>query len=160
MIYDFGIIAEHRCNKKSSIVSSGGAITTEYGFVFSHHSFSRVMQTSPFALASVAFESLGKMLPQSTPEVFKPPRRHFGVPDRMLDILMTQVRLQRSRVVPLVGQGVAAGVPQHVRFFAGESTPTGKIFVIIRRISQQRLASKLSQASGFSHLRSRDPSLH
>src|SRR6266566_6686591 len=113
---------------KSSIVSSGGAITTEYGFVFSHHSFSRVMQTSPFALASVAFESLGKMLPQSTPEVFKPPRRHFGVPDRMLDILMTQVRLQRSRVVPLVAQGVAAGVPQHVRFFAGESTPTGKIF--------------------------------
>ena len=46
----------------------------------------------------------------STPEVFKPPRRHFGVPDRVLDILMAQVGLQRSRVVPFVGQGVAAGV--------------------------------------------------
>ena len=39
----------------------------------------------------------------STPEVFKPPRRHFGVPDRVLDILMAQVGLQRSRVVPFIG---------------------------------------------------------
>ena len=33
----------------------------------------------------------------------------------MLDVLVAKVGLQRSRVVPLVGQGVAAGVSQHVR---------------------------------------------
>ena len=33
----------------------------------------------------------------------------------MLDIAMSEVGLQRPRVVPLVCQRVAAGVPEHVR---------------------------------------------
>lgn len=33
----------------------------------------------------------------------------------MLDVLVAQVGLQRARVVPLVGQREATGMPQHVR---------------------------------------------
>jgi hypothetical protein len=33
----------------------------------------------------------------------------------MLDILMPEVGLQGPSVVPLVGKGVAGGVPKHVR---------------------------------------------
>jgi hypothetical protein len=33
----------------------------------------------------------------------------------MLDILVAQIRLQRAGIVALVGQGEAAGVPEHVR---------------------------------------------
>lgn len=32
----------------------------------------------------------------------------------MLNVAVAKVRLQRPRVVPLVGERVAAGVPQHV----------------------------------------------
>ncbi len=32
----------------------------------------------------------------------------------MLDILVAEIRLQRPRIVPSVGEGVATGVPEHV----------------------------------------------
>jgi hypothetical protein len=46
------------------------------------------------------------------PEVLEPIRRQLRVSDRVLDFAMAQVGLQRARIVPLVGQGEAAGVPQ------------------------------------------------
>ena len=33
----------------------------------------------------------------------------------MLDVAMPEVGLQRSRIMPPVGKGIAAGVPEHVR---------------------------------------------
>ena len=54
------------------------------------------------------------MLPSVAPEVLEPRRRQFCVPDGVLNILVPEVGLQRACVVPLVGQSVAAGVPQHV----------------------------------------------
>jgi hypothetical protein len=42
-------------------------------------------------------------------------RRQLGVPDRVLDVLVAEPCLQRPRIVPGIGQGVATGVPQHVR---------------------------------------------
>ena len=50
----------------------------------------------------------------STPEVFKPPRRHFGVPDRVLDILMAKVVLQAPGVMTIVGELEASRVPEHM----------------------------------------------
>src|SRR5262244_3735765 len=41
--------------------------------------------------------------------------RQLGVPDRVLDVLVAEPCLQRPRIVPGIGQGVATGVPQHVR---------------------------------------------
>ena len=35
----------------------------------------------------------------------------------MLDILVAEIRLQRPRIVPSVGEGVTAGMPQHVRMW-------------------------------------------
>ena len=42
-----------------------------------------------------------------SPDVFEAAGRERGVPDRALDRAMTQVRLQRPCVGPLVGQGVS-----------------------------------------------------
>ena len=41
--------------------------------------------------------------------------RHFGVPDRVLDVLVSKVVLQGARVVAVVGQLEPAGMAQHVR---------------------------------------------
>src|SRR5262249_4883874 len=49
------------------------------------------------------------------PEVFEPVRRQLGVAHRVLDVLVPEPSLQRPRVVTGIGQGIAAGVPQHVR---------------------------------------------
>src|SRR5262249_61422625 len=49
------------------------------------------------------------------PEVFEPVRRQLGVTHRVLDVLVAEPCLQRPRTVPGIGQGVAAGMPQHVR---------------------------------------------
>jgi hypothetical protein len=46
-----------------------------------------------------------------TPEVLKPCRAQLGVAHRMLDILMSQVGLERPRVVAVIGELIAAGVP-------------------------------------------------
>ena len=52
---------------------------------------------------------------QIAPEILKSRRRKLGVADRVLNVVVAEVRLQRPCVVPLVGQRVTAGVPQHVR---------------------------------------------
>jgi len=49
------------------------------------------------------------------PEILEPRRRKLGVADGVLDVAVSQVGLQGARVMPLVGQGKAAGVPEHVR---------------------------------------------
>jgi len=57
----------------------------------------------------------------SPPEVFEPVRRQLSVPHRVLDVSVAKVGLQGARVVPLVDEGEATGVPQHVRMsFEGE----------------------------------------
>jgi hypothetical protein len=49
------------------------------------------------------------------PKPLEPVGRQVCIPYRMSDILVTKVMLERPRIVPLVGQLVAAGVPEHVR---------------------------------------------
>jgi hypothetical protein len=49
------------------------------------------------------------------PEILEPRRRQLGIAHRVLDVLMTQVCLQRPRVVAPVCKRVTAGVPEHVR---------------------------------------------
>ena len=49
------------------------------------------------------------------PKVLEPVGRHFGVPDRMLNVLVPEVVLQGARVVTIVGQLEPAGVAKHVR---------------------------------------------
>ena len=49
-----------------------------------------------------------------SPKVLEPSRRQFSVPDRVADIAVAQVVLDRARVVTLVGKSIAATVPQHV----------------------------------------------
>ena len=48
------------------------------------------------------------------PKILEPRRRQFGVPDGVLDVSMAEVRLKRSGIVSLVGERIAAGVPEHV----------------------------------------------
>src|SRR5262249_31664771 len=50
-----------------------------------------------------------------SPEVLKPIRCQLAVTHRVLDVLVPEPGLQRPRVVPGIGQGIAAGVAQHVR---------------------------------------------
>jgi len=50
-----------------------------------------------------------------SPEIPKPIRSQLGVAHRVLNVLVPESGLERSRVVAGVGQGVAAAVPQHVR---------------------------------------------
>ena len=48
------------------------------------------------------------------PEPLESIRGKLGVADRVLDILVPEVVLQRARVLAVVGKFVAAGVTQHV----------------------------------------------
>src|SRR5262245_44870581 len=69
-----------------------------------------------------------------SPEVPEPLGRQLSVANGMLDILVTQVGLQGARIMAFVGEGEAAGVPQHVRvcleaepgFHAGALDHAGK----------------------------------
>src|SRR5262249_61111161 len=47
-------------------------------------------------------------------KVLEPVWRHFGVPDRMLDVLVPKVVLQGPRVVTIVGELKTTGMAQHV----------------------------------------------
>jgi len=49
------------------------------------------------------------------PKVLKSRRRQFGVPHRVLDVAVTQIGLQRPRIMSPICQRVPASVPQHVR---------------------------------------------
>src|SRR5262249_28786437 len=46
----------------------------------------------------------------ASPKVLEPVGRHFGVSDRVLDVLVPEVVLQRPRVVAIVGELETAGV--------------------------------------------------
>ena len=49
------------------------------------------------------------------PKLLELRRRKLGVPDRVLDVPMTEPCLQRPRVMTGIRQCIAAGVAQHVR---------------------------------------------
>jgi hypothetical protein len=49
------------------------------------------------------------------PKVLESVGRHFGVPDRVLNVLVPEVVLQRPRVVAIVGELEPAGMAKHVR---------------------------------------------
>jgi hypothetical protein len=49
------------------------------------------------------------------PEVLEAVRGHLGVSDRVLDILVPEIVLQRSRVMAIVGQLEPTSMPKHVR---------------------------------------------
>ena len=48
------------------------------------------------------------------PKVLEPVGRHFGVPDRVLNVLVPEVVLQGARVVAIVGELEPAGMAKHV----------------------------------------------
>jgi len=48
------------------------------------------------------------------PKVLEPIGRHFGVPDRVLNVLVPEVVLQNPRVVAVVGELEATGMAKHV----------------------------------------------
>src|SRR5262245_37961089 len=52
---------------------------------------------------------------RSTPKVLEAIGRHLGVPDRVLDVLVPEVVLQRPRVVAIIGELEPTGMAQHVR---------------------------------------------
>jgi hypothetical protein len=45
------------------------------------------------------------------PKILEPRRRQLGVPDRVLNVAVAQVSLQRTSIVPLVGKRITTGVP-------------------------------------------------
>ena len=51
----------------------------------------------------------------TAPEILEPRRRKLGVAHRVLDVAVAEIGLQGARIVSLVRQRVAAGVPEHVR---------------------------------------------
>ena len=51
------------------------------------------------------------------PEILEPIRRQCRIDRRARDRAMPQVLLNRPRVVPLGGKGIAASVPKHVRVY-------------------------------------------
>jgi len=51
--------------------------------------------------------------PRSPPKVLEAVGRHVGVPDGVLDVLVPEVVLERSRVVAIVGELEPAGMAQH-----------------------------------------------
>ena len=52
---------------------------------------------------------------QSPPKVLEPIDGQLGIADGVLDVLMTEIMLERASIVAIVGELVAAGVPEHVR---------------------------------------------
>src|SRR5262245_47527871 len=55
------------------------------------------------------------MAEASAPEVLESVRRQLGVAHRVLDVLVTKVRLQRAGIVASIGQRVTGRVAEHVR---------------------------------------------
>src|SRR5262249_44960214 len=51
---------------------------------------------------------------KSPPKVLEPVGRHFGVPDRMLDVPVAEVVLQSPCVVAIVGELEPTGMAKHV----------------------------------------------
>ena len=51
----------------------------------------------------------------SSEEVLEAAGRQLGISHRVLDVLVTEIGLQRPRIVALAGQRETAGMSQHVR---------------------------------------------
>src|SRR5262249_45015165 len=49
------------------------------------------------------------------PEAVEPARGQLGVPDRVLNVPVPEIMLQSPRVLPVIRQLEAAGMPQHMR---------------------------------------------
>ncbi len=64
-----------------------------------------------------AWQASGRLLSsiRLTPEIPEAVGCQLGIAHRVLDILMTEIGLQGARVVPRIGQRIAATVSQHVR---------------------------------------------
>src|SRR3954451_18955608 len=59
----------------------------------------------------------------SLPEGFEAIGCELGVAHRVLDVLVAEVMLQGPRVLLVIGQRVAEGMPQHVRMHRERETP-------------------------------------
>ena len=83
------------------------------------HSCSVKVVASPGVAPLAAYETAWVPPPvrgvPSPPKILEPIHCHFSVADRMLDIFMTEVVLQRARVVTIIREFVPAGMPKHVR---------------------------------------------
>src|SRR5262245_4945084 len=51
----------------------------------------------------------------ASPKVLEPVRRQFGIPDRVLNVLVPEVVLQGPGVMAIVGELEPSGVAKHVR---------------------------------------------
>jgi hypothetical protein len=60
------------------------------------------------------------------PEILKTRRTQFGVPNRMLNVFVAEVSLQRAGVVSSVREGIATGVTKHVGVNARELGRRGR----------------------------------
>jgi hypothetical protein len=58
---------------------------------------------------------IGRCAALIPPEIAEPVGRKLGVSDGVLDILVAEIVLQGSGIVPVVGKFIAARMPQHVR---------------------------------------------
>jgi hypothetical protein len=61
--------------------------------------------------------------PLVPPKILEPRRRQLGVAHRMLDVLVTQVGLQRASIVASIGKRVPASVTEHARMGLEDSLP-------------------------------------
>ena len=61
--------------------------------------------------------NISRILPATliSPEVAEPVRRKLGVSDGVLDVLVAEIGLQRTRVDAVIRELVTAGMPEHVR---------------------------------------------
>ena len=59
-------------------------------------------------------EAVPSLPPPVSAKILEPVGRHFGVPDRVLDVLVAKVVLQGARVVAIVRELEATGVAKHV----------------------------------------------
>lgn len=60
-------------------------------------------------------ESIASRSPLIFPETFEPILRQRSVPRGVLDVSVSQVRLQRTGIVAVICELVTASVPKHVR---------------------------------------------
>ena len=88
--------------------------------------------------------------------ILEPIRRHFGVANRVHDIFMAHIVLEGSGVVPIVGELVTSGVPEHVRVnreweLGGFSCPSDHFQKSCR--GRWRRRSSLARGGGASYTR-------
>src|SRR5262249_18786338 len=70
----------------------------------------------PFTMRSLSCHAFSRDgFTSIVPKILEPLRRELGVAHSVHDVLVSQVVLQRARVLSVVGELVARRVPQHVR---------------------------------------------